>query len=511
MTIYTGISRFIFWMVPSLLTRKMSWSLGKYFQSHKKYDNAIWLYKNSIGIDPEFYPAYPRLADCLTAIGNKKESSAVRDLFHKKINYTPSEILQSSAFPSLPELSAMELIGHIEAEASKSFVAGHMQEASAQWKIEHLIRRSYAKYFGLPLDDLAILDHDWTVRIGHIAHIDIFVKAKILGLLPEKTLEIVIEPEAPVANKELLRYWEKYLPMHVHTEEAREFYSKYRLLKKKLGRLELTNGEADTPFFLCGKMEREWLAKGHPPLLTLSSEHESTGRDYLAKSGLKSSDWYVALHVREGGFHGDGKGRDARNSNIETYIKAIKKITEMGGWVIRLGDPLMKPLPRMERVIDYAFSPDKSQALDVFLPVKSRFFLCTNSGPCCVAAIFGTPILVTNCYPLTVRPWYACCTYMPKLMTKLSGGHVPLSEMIRPPLAYLENTATLQELGIQLIDNTEDEILDAVLEMLDPSSVRQDPDLQRRFNEQIDPNGYFGLEKVSTAFLERHRLLVKNG
>jgi hypothetical protein len=34
----------------------------------------------------------------------------------------------------------------------------------------------------------------------------------------------------------------------------------------------------------------------------------------------------------------------------------MEEITQRGGWVIRLGDEAMLPLPDMNRVIDYPFS-----------------------------------------------------------------------------------------------------------------------------------------------------------
>ncbi len=52
--------------------------------------------------------------------------------------------------------------------------------------------------------------------------------------------------------------------------------------------------------------------------------------------------------------HSDGSGTTLvhRNVAIEDYCPAIAEVTACGGWVLRLGDKSMKPLPRMANVVD---------------------------------------------------------------------------------------------------------------------------------------------------------------
>jgi putative glycosyltransferase (TIGR04372 family) len=115
----------------------------------------------------------------------------------------------------------------------------------------------------------------------------------------------------------------------------------------------------------------------------------------LNKFNIKLNDWFVCLHVREGGFKGDHD--NPLNVDIENYFPAIQEITKMGGFVIRLGDRSMKKLPLMHNVIDYPFTDLKDPLMDIFLIKNCLFFICMGSGPFSIADfIFRKKILLVN-------------------------------------------------------------------------------------------------------------------
>ena len=78
----------------------------------------------------------------------------------------------------------------------------------------------------------------------------------------------------------------------------------------------------------------------------------------------------MVLHVREPGYRGESRENTTenwRNANPLDYLKAIKAVTNAGGWVFRMGDSSMTPLPSMPQVIDYAHHEIQSDWMDVFL------------------------------------------------------------------------------------------------------------------------------------------------
>ena len=58
-----------------------------------------------------------------------------------------------------------------------------------------------------------------------------------------------------------------------------------------------------------------------------------------------------------------------------------------GGWVIRIGDSNLSPLPALANFFDYCRSEMRADWMDIFLLANCRFMLGTNSGPCFVPAL----------------------------------------------------------------------------------------------------------------------------
>jgi putative glycosyltransferase (TIGR04372 family) len=121
------------------------------------------------------------------------------------------------------------------------------------------------------------------------------------------------------------------------------------------------------------------------------------GFDYL-NIGIPKNSWFVCLHVRGSGFRGDPGRGEYRNPNISNYIPAIKKITSKGGFVVRMGDDTMKPLPRMKNVIDYPFTEYKSEFMDLCLIQNCRFFIGGQSGLQEFATLAFKDMLLVNIY-----------------------------------------------------------------------------------------------------------------
>ena len=107
--------------------------------------------------------------------------------------------------------------------------------------------------------------------------------------------------------------------------------------------------------------------------------------------GLGPTDWFVCLHMRDAATRGDtqGAGESIRNTSFDNYESAIRYITSQGGWVLRMGSPKVAPLPKMERVIDYARDPSQSLGMDIHLVRHARMFIGTTSGFAYVASSFG--------------------------------------------------------------------------------------------------------------------------
>jgi putative glycosyltransferase (TIGR04372 family) len=139
----------------------------------------------------------------------------------------------------------------------------------------------------------------------------------------------------------------------------------------------------------------DWPRQFATPLeVSVPLKTQALGQAVLTEMGVPTDGWFACLHVREASSWKEGES--TRNSEIDTYAELIDRITAKGGWVIRMGDGSMSPLPIMHNVFDYALSHWKSPTLDLFLIASCRVYVGTHSGILDLAGLLDRPRLITN-------------------------------------------------------------------------------------------------------------------
>ncbi len=250
---------------------------------------------------------------------------------------------------------------------------------------------------------------------------------------------------------------------------------------------------------------------------SLPQQMEKDGRAALAEMGVPKDAWFVCVHSREGGYSPADEHLHAhRNSDIASYSLAIERITERGGWCIRVGDPSMQPIPDLPRAIDYARSSWKSDWMDVFLGARCRFFLGNTSGLCALSSAFDVPSVLVNMVPLAAcYGSHPSDIAVPKLHRK-GSERLRFEDIFTSEIADFRETEQYHSAELDVIDNTPDEIADAVIEMLDRLEGVP-PDLtdaarQADFRRSMRPEHYtYGAGgKISAAFLSKHRDLLSS-
>jgi putative glycosyltransferase (TIGR04372 family) len=236
----------------------------------------------------------------------------------------------------------------------------------------------------------------------------------------------------------------------------------------------------------------------------------------MAELGLPVDAWFVTLHARgEAADASLGENRrTGRNAPILDYQDAIARISDAGGWVVRIGGDNTTRLPPMEHVIDYAHSPDKSDWLDIFLISQCRFFLGVNSGPIWAAMTFGVPTLLTNWSPIGIQPHASTSVMLPRLIrADIDGQLLSFAKQLEPPTVHSEAPHRLEQAGFAIVENTPEEIAVATEEMIQRTTGRYaapagDRDRQKRFRELVTAAGIIGRCEVASAFLSEHADLL---
>ena len=240
-------------------------------------------------------------------------------------------------------------------------------------------------------------------RVGETAiHCDLLIKAKMLGYLKVDKLALALHP-GQVANRALLECFRPYINISRTDEES-------QALRIRYGGCPVYPYVNIPGFGVCEMhttypiIQREWHRRKRRPLLRPPGAIVKEGWRTMGRLGVPEGAWLVSLHVREPGFfrqHKEHSTDTYRNADIKTYTKAIEAVAAHGGWVIRMGDASMTPLPPMDNVVDYALSDTKSDWMDVFLWSRSRFHIGTISGAGMVPVAFGVPVVATNTFPVT--------------------------------------------------------------------------------------------------------------
>lgn len=386
---------------------------------------------------------------------------------------------------------------------------GCMLEAVSAWSAGMEMQARLARAAGIA-ESTRYLPGIFTQAIGHIALLDIWAKGGALGLLPA-TRYVVLAPVERIANRAYLDCWEDHFEI-IRGREA------------DLARQAHLADDDATVMWVDGRwmwwleagcvIQEKWEAAARTPLLKLSEGQKEKARAALQKLGLPRNAWFVSLHAREGGYYKSGQPLvSRRNAKIADYVPAIRRITDAGGWVVRLGDPSAAKLPDLPQVIDYAHGP-RQDWLDIFLLAEARFFIGTNSGPVWAAGTFGVPALQTNWAPMGIQSYFSNTVTMPQLLwSNKEDRQLTFREQMAEPFAWTESARRLSQLDIVSVANTPEEIVAGVEEMLARaegfwSESPAEKDRQQRFRNLLADAGIAARSRVGNQYLTAHAHLL---
>ena len=406
---------------------------------------------------------------------------------------------------------------------TSSFMLGRIQQANHYWGKAGELRRFILGEESGPA--YRITGSSWFAAIGHVAMLDFYAKYNRLyrgdrvrvvaqldlstvpgnylcERLGESGIDFIqmgkLQPDYDRwAKRNGKRRWDQLTSAErfAHIDDFWEF--------------EFPDGKVLGYTHAAARIQQEWERQERPPLLSVTDDERSFLDRALRMLGLPEDAWYVCLHVREPGFHQSWNSRypSMRDANIDDYREAIALIVQRGGWVIRMGDPTMKPLPPMANVIDYAHSSLKTPKADILIALGCRFFLGTNSGFATIPAIYGVRCVFSNWLPIGLPLWPSHDLVAPKLFWSESAKrYLTLQEIFESGLAFIQNWSDLPE-GIKVRDNTPDDIRALAAEALGDAGSLAEGEVARaradyrRIAEQH--HSYVG-STLSASFIAGH-------
>lgn len=306
-----------------------------------------------------------------------------------------------------------------------------------------------------------------------------------------------------ICNKQLAAMWERVL----HVNQVAGFLDKLNRMVPRGGDAFIV--EPPPHFDIHGLLSR------FPPHLTFTPEEQDQGLSGLLEMGIEPGAKFICFHARDSEYlnrtrprneeiHGDWSWQNYRDASVHNYLLAAERFTELGYYAIRMGKYVNQPLVcQNPRVIDYA-TRFQSDFMDLFLSAKASLFLGQDSGMAALPMCFRTPMVFVNVGRLTglglARYEKGICIpkkyYSGKLGRCLTFQEIFDFGLHHYTPKYSNEHAVFLDLGVEIIENTPEEIWEASKEMhqrLDStfSPTEEDIELQTRFSSIVSSNVAF--------------------
>lgn len=261
------------------------------------------------------------------------------------------------------------------------------------------------------------------------------------------------------------------------------------------------------------------VALNEKPFINVPERNSLQICSLFAQMGISQNDWYVCLHIREAGYAKDFDDdiTEFRNSDVRSYLPAIEYILSLGGFVVRMGDETMTPMPPIHGLFDYANSSLKSDENDFMIMSHCAFFIGSNSGANWIAIAQQRRILAVNVAPIAVaKIWTSKDLAIPKLYFRTADNSaLRFKEIFKSDLADFQMSYKFENAGIYVKENTPDEILHAVMEFHALIFNKKDfsveeKALQNKFDTLFTERnfGYYSKTPISPYFLKKYSHLL---
>lgn len=363
------------------------------------------------------------------------------------------------------------------------------------------------KFFNLPLYILAIpavlairLIKPWLLvrlnglissRIGHFgANTELYLCERDAGInVPtQRHIDIFYMAYKPICNQQLAIMWRRVLRIWPNWILA------------PIDRINrLIPGGASHEIGNNTQHDRDVhnLLNRFPPHLQFTFEEEVRGEAGLRKIGIPTEAQFICLAVRDSAYlaahlsGGDYSYHNYRDSDVQNYVLAAEELADRGYFVIRMGAKVCTAINSTHpKVIDYATNGMRSDFMDIYLGAKCAYCISVGTGFDAVPLIFRRPIAYVNMVPIgylfTFREQFL--GIFKHHFEAQSNRKLSLAEIFSHDVGFCMTTSDYETKGVDLIENTPEEIRDVAIEMAERlngtwQAHADDKTLQQRFWE----------------------------
>jgi putative glycosyltransferase (TIGR04372 family) len=192
------------------------------------------------------------------------------------------------------------------------------------------------------------------------------------------------------------------------------------------------------------------------PIFRIPPERVSEVTDRLITLGLDPGRWFCCLFYRQPtyGFRGATAYRDVDDRPFEALARHI--IDDLGGQVVRLGHPEMRPFDLGPGFVDLSRLKDEFmvQAMAVS---RARFMVTTSSGPAHLPGAFDVPYVVTNSLSIWAV-WTPAGMIMPNHLIDPKGKRVDVRRLLDAGRFDWDSVRRALQNGCRVVENSFEEL-----------------------------------------------------
>lgn len=258
--------------------------------------------------------------------------------------------------------------------------------------------------------------------------------------------------------------------------------------------------------------------------LKFTGEEISQAESGMRRMGIKKDSPYVCMLNRDQRYLNDTFPirswgyQSFRNCSIKNYMPAAEELTRRGFYVIRMGAVVGERMDTDNpKIIDYAARGFRTELLDIYLPAHCYFFIGCNSGLDAVPWFFHRPEVYVNISDLEfIHTWLSHSVMIFKrYWMKKEKKFMTVSEIINSGAGRFNYTEEYEKMGIELVENTSEEILDVVDELDQRlkgiwQTNEEDEGLQKNFWSNFQSSKLHGVirSRIGTKFLRQNKELL---
>ncbi len=245
---------------------------------------------------------------------------------------------------------------------------------------------------------------------------------------------------------------------------------------------------------------------------TPNEKLKEDGEKILKKYNIKIKEEFILLHARDSSFK-PYENDDYRNTDINTFSLLVDYLFKKGYSVIRCGHSRMKKSSFEDKIIDITqmkILDEDKEILDVYFSAYCSYLVGSCSGFSALAAMFGKKTLSTNMAPFThslsINPGLS----IPKLFKcKKTNKFLMFNEIFSSRVHNFFHSNFYDENNIELVDNSEEEILNAFKDLENNYLNKSEDELQNKFRNLFKKNTefdycYYSNSSISPSFIKKY-------